>query len=200
MDFPKAELKPTFISGIEAAYDAVEKKNKELYKMVENLPWRQGCHTIHPPVKVAAVVIAELADGQRVLCFCGDEMEEQNYGIVSLSVPKRYMLPITEVVEYINLIRLHPAWGKDLTKMYGAKFSPKRPLRDHMKDFSRKHSSEEILGHALFQVLKKGYGDIPRMRDRIVSSQCAENDEPFRMLSQKASEYMEKTGLRAFAA
>ncbi len=199
MKFAKVVLKPEFFCGIEAAYSAVEKMNSELYKKVEDSQNSQQSCAFLEKILVGAVVITVLNDGRKVLCFCGDEDEERRINGVTFMVKKRYLLPVDEIVEFINSTSFNVGFVSQLEAIYDTRFKPQPVAENFVKEFLRNKSFKEILGSQLFHILIKGFGSIQRRKEPFSSSVNA-GDEPYQMLCQKALDYMNRESISAFAS
>jgi hypothetical protein len=188
--FLKAVLKPKLLTGLEAAFTLVEKMNEERYDMLEERRSSDRRHRLIPKSKVCAVVICSTRSWKNLLCFCGDEdVEQQVYGNVILA-KKRYVLPVTYIDSFVNLVTFYSGYVSELEKIYNFRFSPQPVSDDFSKEVNRERSDEEVLGFALYRILGDGRGFIPREQSTI-GWENAKDDKPFKILCEKAQKWMD---------
>lgn len=189
---------PEIFKGLELAFAAVEAHNKQLYKWIDGRQSSQRSHTYFGPIKTGAIVVTQLEDGKKMLCFCSDDNEEQRVFGAVLTVKKRFLLPVSEVVEFVNAHVFNEGFVSQLMDLYGVEFKPSKPkFKEHREEFSRERTAEEMLGASLFQVLGDGKGEVTRV-DQYNGWCWLKDDKPFELLCEKATAYMEREKVSAF--
>ncbi len=189
---------PSICKGIEEPFAKVEKSNQAILAGIKEYRKGKRHHTYFPPARAGAVVVTKLPDGQFVLCFCGDETEQQWINGVTLDVKKRYILPVSEVVGLLGLLPFHENYAKEFTEFYGVKFTPGPKSENFMLEFSEQKTDKEKLGFALFHILQIGKGAIPRNSDSI-SLRDAPDDGPYQIIKQMAEFYMADNKVSCYA-